>query len=363
MTATGQISADIRCARDYERLAAAHLPPETLAHLMGGSGEDAAAAANLAAFQRVTITPRLLRPVAGGSTRLELSGQGRPHPIFLAPVAHQTLFHANGEVEAARAAAAAETCFVASTLSSRTLEDIAAAGGPDRWFQLYFQPARDATLDLVRRVEAAGYTALVVTLDAPVQAPSLSAQRAGFRSGRLIAANLSSHPAPPPLALAHGQSRILDGMMREAPTLADLDWLKSQTRLPISIKGVMHREDARDLIAWGAAGLIVSNHGGRALDAAPASLAVLAQVRAAVGPNAALLFDGGVRSGADIFKALALGADAVMVGRLQACALAVGGALGVAHMIRLLREELELTMALAGCASLADIRAATVEPC
>jgi isopentenyl diphosphate isomerase/L-lactate dehydrogenase-like FMN-dependent dehydrogenase len=154
--------------------------------------------------------------------------------------------------------------------------------------------------------------------------------------------------------------------MRHAPTWADIEWLRGQTRLPLWIKGIMHPDDALTAIEAGADGLVVSNHGGRELDAAPPSLAALWRIRTRVGAETPLLFDGGIRSGEDIFRAIALGADGVMIGRLQACALAVAGALGVGHMIKLLREELEVTMALAGCATLADIAAAEVtggHPC
>jgi isopentenyl diphosphate isomerase/L-lactate dehydrogenase-like FMN-dependent dehydrogenase len=170
-----------------------------------------------------------------------------------------------------------------------------------------------------------------------------------------IAANLAHQAAPDKIMLDAGQSPIFSAMMAAAPRWADLKWLLAATSLPVWVKGVLHPHDARDLIAAGVAGLVVSNHGGRSLDGAPASLDALAAVRDAVGAGVPLLLDGGIRSGADVFKALALGADAVLIGRLQMYALAVAGALGVAHMIRLLREELEVCMALAGCASIAEI--------
>jgi isopentenyl diphosphate isomerase/L-lactate dehydrogenase-like FMN-dependent dehydrogenase len=169
-----------------------------------------------------------------------------------------------------------------------------------------------------------------------------------------IAANLRPEPAVQPPETP-GDSRIFQGLMRAAPTWDDLAWLMAQTSLPVWVKGVLHPDDALALRAAGAAGIVVSNHGGRSLDGAPASLAMLPAVRAAVGDEYPLLLDGGIRSGTDIFKALALGADAVLVGRLQLYALSVAGALGVAHMIKLLREELEVCMALAGCATLDDI--------
>lgn len=357
------IPAEVRCARDYERLAADALDPAVLAYLAGGSGDEVTLLRNRQAFEQAVVIPRVLRRLEGGHTRLTLGGHERPHPIFLAPLGHQALFHPRGELDTARAAAAVEAGLVCSTLSSFTLEEIAAVAGPDRWFQLYAQPLWATTLDLVRRAEAAGYAAIVLTVDTPVQAPSLRAQRAGFRPEASAAANLQSYPAPPARTLAAGQSRILQGMMAEAPGWDDLDRLVAATALPVWVKGVMHPDDAVEALARGAAGVIVSNHGGRALDGAPASLSVLPRIRAAVGEGAAVLLDGGIGSGGDVFKALALGADAVLVGRLQACSLSVAGALGVGHMIKLLREELELCMALAGCATLADIRKVEVAAC
>lgn len=348
--------AGLCAAADYARLAPRFIAAPLLAHVDGGSGRDRTAAANLAAFTRWHILPRLLRDVRQGHTRRTLAGQALAHPLMLAAVARLGELHPAGERALAQAAAATDTPMVLSTLSSHTLEEVAAVAGPARWFQLYLQPQRAATLDLLRRAEAAGYTALVLTLDTPIQTPSHRALRAGYRAPQGAAANLQPYaeqaalPQPGP-----GDSRIFQGAMGAAPRAEDLDWLLAHTRLPVWIKGVLHPDDARMLAARGVAGLVVSNHGGRSLDGAPASLDCLPGVRAAVGPALPLLFDGGIRSGDDAFKALALGADAVMLGRLPAHALAVAGALGVAHLLKMLREELELTMALAGCATLADI--------
>jgi 4-hydroxymandelate oxidase len=349
---------EIRCAQDYERLAAQHLAAPTLAYLAGGSGHDRTAAANRAAFDRWSLLPRLLREFRHGHTRCRLGGAELAHPIVLAPVAHQRLAHPGAERETARAAAATDTLLLASTLSSVRLEDIAqAAGTAPRWFQLYFQPGRDATLALLRRAEAAGYGAIVVTLDATLQAPSLSALAAGFTMpADCRPANLEALAPPAITPPAAGAGRILQGLMRQAPAWDDLRWLLDQTRLPVWVKGVLHPDDARALQAAGVAGQVVSNHGGRTLDGVPASLTMLPAVRAAVGSGYPLLFDGGVRSGRDAFTALALGADAVAVGRLQVYALAVAGALGVAHLLRLLREELEACMAVTGCATADEIQ-------
>lgn len=178
-----------------------------------------------------------------------------------------------------------------------------------------------------------------------------------------VAANLRDHTAPANITLNPGESRVFQGIMRDAPTWKDLEWLMTQTSLPVWVKGVLHPDDARALQNMGVAGIIVSNHGGRSLDGAPASLDALPAIRAAVGTSFPLLLDSGIRSGSDIFKALALGADAVLIGRLQMYALSVAGALGVAHMIKLLCEELEICMSLAGCATLKEINRGALVRC
>lgn len=356
LQALRQIPAGVLCAQDYEILAQRFIASPDYAYIAGGCAHELTLAANRTAFTDISILPRMLRDVRHGHTRLTLLDRSLPHPVMLAPVAFQALVHPAAEIDTARAAEATDTCFVASTLSSRPLEQIAQASRGERWFQLYFQPARESTLDLLRRAEAAGYTAIVVTLDAAIKTPSLSALRAGFTMPpTIVAANLANYPAPPQVVLEPGQSIIFQGVMAEAPNWDDLAWLMEQTRLPVIVKGVQHPGDALLLKGMGVDGVIVSNHGGRGLDGVPASLRLLPAVRQALGAEFPVLFDGGVRSGSDVFKALALGADAVLIGRLQVYALSVAGALGVAHMLKLLREELELCMAQAGCATLAEI--------
>lgn len=352
-----QIPGDLLCAQDYEVLARRFIAPPAYAYIAGGCARDLTLAANRAAFAEVEILPRLLRDVSAGHTRLKLFGREFRHPLLLAPIAYQALVHPQAELATARAADATDTCLIVSTLASQPLENLAPRGAGERWFQLYFQPERSATVNLVNRAESAGYAALVVTLDATIKTPSLSAMRAGFvMPPEIVAANLVNYPAAQQVVLEAGQSIIFQGVMAAAPTWDDLAWLLRQTRLPMLVKGVQHPDDALRLKEMGVAGVVVSNHGGRALDGAPASLKVLPAIRAALGPEFPVLFDSGIRSGSDVFKALALGADAVLIGRLQIYALAVAGALGVAHMLKLLREELELCMAQAGCATLAEIR-------
>lgn len=357
------IPADIQSAQDYEYLARRFIAGPSYEYIAGGSGRDQTLASNLAAFKKWAVCPRVLCDVTQGHTRLQLLNREYVHPIFLAPVAYQKLAHPLGELESARAAEALQSCMITSTLSTRSLEDIAITGAEEKWFQLYFQPKLEATLDLVRRAEAAGYKALIVTVDTSIRMPSLGALRAQFQLPKeCVAVNLKHYELSSPKDIAQGESKIFNGHMQEAPTWADLEWLIDETSLPVIVKGVLHPVDALKIKNMGAAGVVVSNHGGRSLDGAPASLDCLTAIRTAVGDDYPVLFDSGIRSGLDIFKAIALGADAVLIGRLQVYALSVAGALGVAHMLKLLREELELCMALTGCATLKDIRNTILEP-
>ena len=346
---------------DYARMASAFIDLPTLEYIRGGSGKELTLARNNSAFDAIEIYPRLLRDCTQGHTRSQLLGHVFRHPILLAPVAAQKLVHPEGEIASARAAELLDTGFVCSTLASTTLESVAQELSGNKWFQLYLQPKREDSVKLIQRAQAAGYQAIVITLDAPIQPLSQRAQRAGFVLPSFAAPiNLQHFTAPAQVALRADDSIIFQGMMREAPSLADIQWLQTQTQLPIIAKGVLHPDDALQLKAIGIAAIIVSNHGGRSLDGAPASIAALPAIRAALGKDFPLLIDGGIRTGSDIFKALALGANAVLIGRPQVYALAVAGTLGVAHLLKLLRDELETCMALAGCATLADINDAAI---
>ena len=356
MKHSSTIPAGVVCAADYERLAAEVIQPATLAYINGGSGAEQTLRANRTAFAGISIYNRVLRDCSHGSTRCRLLGMDFRHPILLAPTAYQRLLHPEGELAMARGAAATDTGMVVSTLASTSLEAIAAEQPKPRWLQLYLQPARGDTHGVLRRAEDAGYSAIMLTLDAPIQSPNYAAQRLGFRlPGTIEAVNLRHQSAPQHVVVDAGESVIMQGWMRDAPSWDDIAWLIRSTTLPIIAKGVSHPDDAARLLQAGIAAIAVSNHGGRALDGVPASLHTLPAIRERVGNDAVLIMDGGIRSGNDVFKALALGANAVMIGRLPLHALAVAGDLGVAHMVKLLCEELALTMALAGCPTLADI--------
>ncbi len=345
---------------DHETLARQRLNDNAWAYFSGGAADEITLRANRSAWDGLTLWPRVLRPLAGGHTRVTLLGRTLAHPILLAPVAFQRLAHADGELAMAYAAAALGAGVVLSTQASVSLEAIAEAVWPDSgrgplWFQLYLQHDRGFTQALVQRAEAAGYEALVLTVDAPSSGVRDRERRASFRLPPGVGpVNLAGLQAPAATELRAGQSTLFDGLLHHAPTWDDVAWLQSITRLPVLLKGVLHPADARQAVALGAAGLIVSNHGGRTLDTAPATACALPGVVQAVGGAAPVLVDGGIRRGTDVLKAMALGASAVLVGRPAVWGLANAGAAGVAHVLRLLRDELEIAMALTGCATLAD---------
>lgn len=346
---------DIVRASDYLAHAQASLDPKIWAWLSGGAAGEETLRANRKALTRHSIYNRVLRDLSNGHTRLDLLGQEFSHPILLAPIGYQALLHPDGEIATAMAADATDTTLVLSTLSSKTMEDVATAGTGSNWLQLYAQPDWIDTANLITRAEAAGYSTLVVTVDTPVQALVPAAQRQGFSMPPSVKPVHLSNFATHQREIAPEDSLVFQAAMTEAPKWTDLQKIIHSTSLPVLVKGISHPNDAARCLELGAQGLIVSNHGGRALDGMPGALDLLSPLRKSVGPDVCLLFDGGIESGADIFRALALGADAISIGKLQGAALAVGGALGVAHMLKLLREEFELIMALAGCACLEEI--------
>lgn len=349
----------IAAVEDYRPFARERLGEAAWAYFDGAAADETTAADNRAAFGRLRLAGRVLADLAGGDTALTLFGQTLAHPIVLAPVAYQTLAHPDGERASALAAAAMGGAMVVSTQAGLTLEEIAAATPAPLWFQLYIQTDRAFTRRLVGRAEAAGYRALVVTVDAPVSGVRNREQRAGFALPPGIeAVNLRGLQAPP--AAAAGRIAFGTPLLEQAPTWRDLDWLRSITTLPILAKGILCADDATRAIAHGVDGVIVSNHGGRTLDTLPATIDALPAVAAAVGGRVPLLLDGGIRRGTDVLKALALGASAVLIGRPYVYGLAAAGASGVAHVLQILRTELELAMALTGRRRLADVDATAI---
>lgn len=349
--------------RDYEALARARLDEPTWAYLHGTAADGLTLAENLAAWSSVKLLPRVLRPVAGGHTGTTVLGRSWAHPIFLAPVAYQKLAHPDGELATAYAAAAQEAGMVLSMQASVMLEEVSQAILPEPgrgplWMQIHLYPDRGFMRQLLRRVEEAGYEALVVTVDAPCSGVRDAERRSGFqRPAHITAVNLVNVPeaASSQAALQPGESTLFNQLLHQAPTWDDIAWLQGETRLPILLKGILHEADARQAAGMGIQGLIVSNHGGRTLDTAVSTAWALPRIAEAVGNDTTVLVDGGIRRGTDVLKALALGAKAVLIGRPCVHALAASGAHGVAHVIRLLRDEFEIAMALTGCRTVDDI--------
>lgn len=352
-----QIPPEVVSLGDYEALARERMDPAAWAWLQGGAADELTLRENRAAFDRLRLAPRVLAELAGGHTRLTLLGQAFEHPILVAPVAYQGLAHPEGELATVLAASALQAGMVVSTQAGVPLEALAQRAQAPLWFQLYVQHDRGFTRELLQRVEAAGYGALVLTVDAPVNGARNREQRAGFAlPPGLGAVNLRGAQQPPPHIARPGTAPLFgSALLESALSWRDLAWLRAQTRLPILLKGVLCAEDAERAIDEGVAGLIVSNHGGRVLDTVPATIEALPAVARAVAGRVPVLLDGGIRRGTDVLKALALGACAVLVGRPIVHGLAAAGAPGVAHVLHLLRAEFEMAMALTGCRTLAEI--------
>jgi 4-hydroxymandelate oxidase len=343
---------------DLERAATERLPAMTHGYYAGGANDEITVRENRAAYDRIALRYRVMVDVSRRNLSTTLLGAHVAFPVLVAPTAFQRLAHPEGELATVRATGAAGTIMIVSTLSTTPIEAIAKAATGPIWFQLYIYKDRGATEDLVRRVEAAGVTAIVVTVDAPLlgrrerDVRSRFALPPGLSVEMLTAAGLHELPRD---AADSGLSAYFASLLDPALGWGDLAWLRSITKLPLLVKGVVRADDAKLALEHGASGVVVSNHGGRQLDTAPATIDVLPGIRDEVGAEALLLVDGGVRRGTDVLKALALGARAVLLGRPILWGLAHDGENGVARALEILRSELDLAMALAGAPSVGKI--------
>ena len=341
---------------EYEPLAKAAIDPGAWDYIAGGANDEITLSRNVAAFRRIDLLPRVLIDVTHVDATVTVLGHQIASPVMVAPIGFQSLAHPDGELAMVRGAAAASTITVVSTMSSYALEDIAAASTEPKWFQLYCYRDRNVTRRLVQRAQEAGFEALCVTVDLPMVGKRERDLRNAFQ--------LPDHASP----------KNFIGMIEDDASAADLDfseymatlidpsltwelipWLRSETSLPIVLKGIHHPADARLAIEYGADGIIVSNHGGRQLDTVPATIDMLPRVKDEVGEAIEVYLDGGIRRGTDIVKALALGARAVLVGRPPVWGLAVSGADGVQHVLGLLAEETKLALALLGAPTVGDL--------
>ncbi len=343
---------------EVEALARAALPPQTWDYYAGGANDEVSLGWNRRGFDDVALRPRVLVDVARRDLSTTLLGHSVPVPIVVAPMAFQRLAHRDGELGMARAAAALGVPMAVSTFATFSLEEIRAGSSGPLWFQLYVHQDRSITRELVVRAAAAGYQALVLTVDVPEIGRRERDERNGFRlSPELRVANFTA-PASTPLqggAEGSGLAAFIHGMRDATLSWKDLEWLQGIAPLPLVIKGVLRGDDARRAVEHGAAGVVVSNHGGRQLDSAITGLRALPEVAEAVDGRATVMMDGGIRRGTDVLKAIALGAAAVMVGRPVLWGLAVDGEAGARRVLELLTAEVDLAMALAGAPSLAHI--------
>ncbi len=349
---------------EYEPLARARIDPIAWDYYQSGANDEVTLRDNRLAFERIRLRPRVLGGVDQGDTRASVLGEPLRMPILIAPMAYQKLSHPDGEAAMARGAGAAGSLMCVSTMANTSLEDVAKAATGPLWFQLYVYRDRGVTESLVRRAERAGYRALVVTVDMP----NVGRREVDVRNGfglppNVTLANFEGERAqqlgeqPGTSSLATYAAHQLDGSL----TWEAIDWLASITSLPVLVKGILTGEDAALAVAHGVAGIIVSNHGGRQLDGALASVDALPEVVATVAGRCEVFMDGGVRRGTDVLKALALGARAVLLGRPALWGLGAAGAGGVERVLTLLCEELQLAMALAGRPTLASIDRALVQ--
>ncbi|MEV7091505.1 alpha-hydroxy acid oxidase [Amycolatopsis sp. NPDC051045] len=349
----------MRTVAEFEAVARERLEPAHYDYFAGGAQDEITLRENETAFRQLRLVPRVLRGSDKRDLSLTLLGTPSSMPILVAPTAFHRLAHPDGELATARAAARAGTIMIVSMAATTAIEDIAAAArevapDPGLWFQLYLQPDLEFTEAIVRRAEAAGVKAFVVTVDSPVLGRRDRDDRNAF------------HDLPPGLAVENlrnlGENRsggnashVREIVMSAGLNWDHIAWLRSKTKLPVLIKGVLHAEDARLAVHHGVAGLVVSNHGGRQLDTVPATIDVLPDIAAAVGGALPVLLDGGIRRGTDIVKALALGADAVGIGRPIVWGLAAGGREGVSDVLEMLRADFDQALALCGGRNPADL--------
>ena len=340
---------DLLSLEDIETEAQRVMPPAVHDYVAGGAADELTIKWNVEKYRDIKLEPNALIDVSGLDTTTTLFGQRHSLPILLAPVSNQRLVHPDGELATARGAGIAGVTMVLSSGANTSIEDVVKAATQPVWFQLYVAKDRSLARDLVQRVEAAGAKAICVTVDSPAD---------GARNRQ----NHAKLVIPPGIEYPHYVG------IKEPPSIVtldvvhpaklewrDMEWLRSLTKLPLLLKGVMNPRDADRGIEIGADGIVVSNHGGRCLDTQPATIEVLPRIAAKVNRRVPILVDGGIRRGTDVVKALALGASAVLIGRPYIYGLAVGGADGVAHAVKVLRQEFLLSMALLGRPNLASI--------
>ncbi len=351
--------ADAVSLSDFEAVAEKRMTHMAWEYVNSAAADQITLRWNREALDKIRLNPRVLRDVSQVDTKVKILGHEWPFPVMLAPTALHKLAHPDGERATARGAGAAGVTMGLSTMSSTTLEDVAKAAShhlqPPLWFQLYVQKDRGFTEDLVARAVASGYKALVVTVDTPVEGARNRQERAKFQLPPGVElANLRGLKVPFGAKL-DTEKKVFANILPDRLTWKDIEWLQSLSKLPVLLKGILNADDADIAARSGVAGVVVSNHGARNLDTVPATIDALPRVTDKVAGRIPVLMDGGVRRGTDVLKALALGANAVLIGRPIFYGLATGGADGVTKVLNILRREFEMAMALSGVDTIAKI--------
>lgn len=343
---------------DFEAIARAKLPKMTYDYYASGANDEITLREDRAAYERIQLRYRVLRDISKRDLSTSVLGQPISMPVLIAPTAFQQMAHPDGEVASARASGKAGTIMILSTLANSSIEEVMKAATGGVWFQLYVYKDRGATAGLVERAESAGCSALVLTVDAQLWGRRERDVRNRFQLPKgLSVKNLmpAGKDQFPQEIAGSGLGAYVTSLFDPALSWKDLDWLCSITKVPVLIKGVVHPDDARQAHDYGIAGVIVSNHGGRQLDTAPASIDALPAVVEAVDNRVEVFIDGGIRRGTDIVKALAFGVKAVAVGRPILWGLSYSGEDGVSQVLDILRSEIDLAMGLCGCRSVEEI--------
>ncbi len=329
---------------DVEKMAEGKMSKMAYEYVASGAADEITMRWNRQSLEALKLNPTVLTDVSKVDTNVTLFGHKMAYPILIAPTAFHKIMHPEGELATAKGAGAASAVYVVSSYTTTPLEEIKKVASQPLWFQLYVRDDRDFTKDLVQKAESLGCRALCITVDTPVAGARNRQERAQFK----LPANLT---AP----YANGK------LIQDKPlTWKEMEWLISLVKIPVLLKGILNPDDAEKAIQIGAAGIVVSNHGGRNLDTVPATIDVLPRISERVNKRIPILMDGGIRRGTDVLKAIALGASAVLVGKPICYGLACGGAEGVTKVLEILQRELELAMALTGNASIGGIRSSVI---
>ncbi|RXJ83779.1 alpha-hydroxy acid oxidase [Arcobacter cloacae] len=342
---------DLVSLKDYERYAKQIMDLNSLAYINSGAADEVTFRKNEEAFQEIYLETNSLEELKNLDIKIELFKEIYDNPIFLAPVAYQKLVDINGEISTVQASNVMNCCMCVSSFSSCSLEEISKNATSPLWFQLYIQPDMNINLELIKKAEKLGFKALVITIDAPINGIRNVEQRYGFSLPKEISAvNIKN-----PFQLLNDYENISD-IAKKFPTWKEIEFIKNNSSLPVVLKGINSVSYAKKSLELGIDGIIVSNHGGRTLDSLAPSIKVLPKIAKEINKKIPIIFDGGIKRGTDIIKAIALGADAVMIGRPIMYGLATAGALGVAHTLKILKEELQISMIFTGCENIEKIK-------